>query len=131
MEHDQLPSHRTSWRKPHLTWKLLLILAFLGIHAVSNVLAAFMQLLTSNLQNTLIFIITAALYILPAYGLYNRKKWARLMQMILSLIFVIQGIVMMVNGVMFMGMINVVSYGLIAIYLLGDECRTQFKTPAA
>lgn len=109
----------------------MLILAFLGIHALSNVLAAFVQLQTGNLQSTLIFIITAALYSLPAYGLYNRKKWARLMQIILSLIFVIQGIMMMANGVMFIGMINVVSYGLIAIYLLGDECRTQFKTSAA
>lgn len=131
MEHDQLPSHRTSWRKPHLTWKLLLILAFLGINAISNVLTAFIQLQTGNLNNAIIFTVTAALYMLPAYGLYKLKKWARLMQMILSLIFLIQGIIMMVQGLLFMGMINVVLYGLTAIYLLGDECRNHFKNPAA
>jgi hypothetical protein len=130
MEDNQITSRRPSWLSPHLSWKLLLVLALLCLNALGNVLSAFVQLQTGNLSGAAIYIFTAALYLLPAYGLFKLKNWARLLQLTLSILFVVQGIVVMINGYMFLGMINVVLHGLTAIYLLSDECRKLFKKAA-
>jgi hypothetical protein len=108
---------------------LLLVLALLVLNAFGNLFSAFVQLQTNNLSGAAIYIVTVALYLLPAYGLFKLKNWARLLQLTFSLIFVVQGAVVMISGYLFLGMVNVVLYGLTAIYLLSDECRHLFKKP--
>ena len=122
----KMSSRRPTWLSPGVTFKLLLIVAFLCLNAVGNLFSAFAQFRSQNIYGVLIYFLTFVLYIVPAYGLYRLKKWARLLQLIFSIIFVIQGLFVMISGQMFMGMINVVLYGLSAIYLLSEECRNIF-----
>jgi hypothetical protein len=127
VENDQKPSRRPAWLSPHLSWKLLLVLALLVLNAFGNLFSAFVQLQANNLSAAAIYLVTFALYVLPAYGLFKLKNWARLLQLTFSIIFVVQGAFVMFSGFMFLGMVNVVLYGLTGIYLLSDECRHLFK----
>lgn len=129
METDQKPSRRPAWLSPHLSWKLLLVIALLVLNSFGNLYSAFVQLQANNLSSVAIYLVTVVLYLLPAYGLYKLKRWARLLQLTFSIIFVVQGAVVMISGYMFLGMVNVVLYGLTGIYLLSDECRNLFKKP--
>ena len=118
------PSRRLAWLSP--TVKLLLIVAFLCLNALGNLITAFAQFGVQNMYGALIYLLTFVLYLVPAYGLYRLKKWARLLQLTFSILFVLQGLIVMLSGQLFLGMVNIVLYGLTAIYLLSEECRTLF-----
>ena len=122
----KIPSRRLTWLSPSVTIKLLLIIAFLGLNAIGNLISAFSQFGTHNMYQVSIYLLTFILYLVPAYGLYRLKKWARLLQLTFSIMFVIQGMLVMLSGQMFIGMVNIVLYGLTAIYLLSEECRKLF-----
>ncbi|MGL5514177.1 MAG: hypothetical protein ACRDBM_13200, partial [Sporomusa sp.] len=66
------------------------------------------------------------LYAVPAIGLLKLKRWARLLELVISIIFVIIGFIVMFGHNMTMGVITLVPHGLIAIYLLSDDCRRAF-----
>ena len=120
------PSPRPTWFNPSATFKLLLIVAFLCLNAVGNLITAFAQFRVENMYGAMIYLLTSVLYLVPAFGLYRLKKWARLLQLTFSILFVLQGLIVMLSGQLFLGMINVVLYGLSAIYLLSEECRQLF-----
>lgn len=110
-----------------LTFKLRLVLAVLIINAMTNFYSMLIYLGGQNFHSVLVHLLTAALYLGPAYGLYQQRNWARLLQITFSLIFVAHGMILMIGTNMLAGMLNIVTYGLIALYLLSDECRNQFK----
>lgn len=124
---DNLPSRRPSWLSPRVPWKLLLVLAFLILFAIGNFFTALALLQAGSVSAAVFYFFSVFLYLLPAYGLYKLKRWARLLQLVLSLANVLLGAAVMINGNLFTGMINIVIYGLTAIYLLSDECRSLFK----
>jgi len=124
----KMPSRRPSWLNPSITFKLLFIVAFLCLNAIGNLFIAFAQFGSQNMSEVLIYLLTFILYLVPAYGLYRLKRWARLLQLTISIIFVIQGLIIMASGQIFVGMINVVLYGLTAIYLLSEKCRKLFMS---
>ncbi|MDU4962103.1 MAG: hypothetical protein E6X17_15715 [Sporomusaceae bacterium] len=127
---DRVPSRRPSWLDPRLPWKLLLILAMLLLFAIGNFVNALSLLQTGPAAVAGFYFASVVLYLLPVYGLYRLKGWARLLQMFLSLSNVISGGAAMLRGQLFDGMFNIVIYGLIAIYLLSDEARGLFKKAA-
>ena len=122
---------RPRWIKSGLPVKMILVIVFLGLNAVGNLLTAFIQLGTQNIQGFVIYLVTGALYAGPAYGLYHIKRWASFLQLVLSIMFMLQGGFLMLSGYLLLGMINVVLYGLTAIYLLSDESRNLFKKPTS
>lgn len=124
---NKAPWFRPAWLNPNLTIKLILILVFLSLNALGNVFNALSHVKLQNLQGFTVYLLSAFLYILPVYGLYHLKRWARLLQLTLSLSFVILGILQMAGGGLLGGMITIVLHGLIAIYLLSDEGRSLFK----
>lgn len=123
-------SDRPRWMTifhPDLTWPLFVIVGYLFLVAIGNLLASYNNLVSqSNLVMTFGNLISMLLYALPAYGLIKLKPWARFLELALSILSVILGIVLMLQGMLGMGVLVVVPHGLIAIYLLSDTCRKLF-----
>jgi phosphoglycerol transferase MdoB-like AlkP superfamily enzyme len=112
---------------PDLTWPLILIIGYLLLVAIGNLLAAYNNLVTqANVMVAAVNLISMLLYALPAYGLAKLKRWARFAELTLSIMSVLLGIVLMIQGILGMGVLVIVPHGLIAIYLLSDNCRRVF-----
>lgn len=123
-------SDRPRWMTmfhPDLTWPLLLIIGYLFLVAIGNLLAAYNNFVTqSNVVMAFGNLISMLLYALPAYGLTKLKSWARFVELALSVLSVIIGIFLMLSGKLGTGVLVVVPHGIIAIYLLSDNCRKLF-----
>lgn len=111
------------------SWKMLLVIAFLGVNAVIQLVNAIIQFSQQNIVSAAPFLGSFLLALVPTIGLYRRKTWARMLQLALALLLVIMGLLEMFAGGLFGGMIKVVPNGLVAIYLLSDECRDWCKQP--
>jgi len=112
---------------PDLTWPLIVIIGYLLLVAIGNLLAAYNNLVTqANVMVAAVNLISMLLYVLPAYGLAKLKRWARFAELTLSIMSVLLGIVLMIQGILGMGVLVIVPHGLIAIYLLSDNCRRIF-----
>lgn len=123
-------SDRPRWMTmfhPDLTWPLLLIIGYLFLVAIGNLLAAYNNFVTqSNVVMAFGNLISMLLYAFPAYGLTKLKPWARFLELALSVLSVIIGIFLMLSGKLGTGVLVVVPHGIIAIYLLTDNCRKLF-----
>lgn len=115
-----------SFFHPDLTLRLIVIIAFLFILAIGNVFGIYDGLVHNNPTATFNSFVAFLLYVIPAIGLLQLKRWARLFELVLSIIFVIIGFIVMFGYNMTMGIITLVPHGLIAIYLLTDDCRRAF-----
>ena len=132
MEQIHEQSENTEQQSPvsrKASWKMLLVIAFLGITAVIQLVNAILQFSQQNIMSAAPFFGSFLLAVAPTVGLYRRKTWARLLQLALSLLLVIMGLLEMFAGGLFAGMIKIVPNGLVAIYLLSDECRDWCKQP--
>jgi len=123
-------SDRPRWMTifhPAVTWPLILIVGYLFLVAILNLLAAYNNFVTQS-SFVMVFgnLISVLLYALPAYGLTKLKPWARFLELALSILSVISGIFLMLQGMLGMGVLTIVPHGLIAIYLLSDTCRKLF-----
>lgn len=122
-------SERRSWWSflhPNLTFRLLFTSAFLLLVAIGNIFGIYDGLVQHNFWATANSVAAFLLYAVPAIGLLQLKRWARLLELVLSIIFVINGFIVMFGYNMTMGVITLVPHGLIAIYLLSDDCRRAF-----
>lgn len=111
---------------PALTLGLIIIIIFLFIIALGYAFGIYDGLVHNNLSGALNSFIAVLLYAIPAFGLLRLKRWARLFELVLSILFVIIGLVVMFSYNMTMGIITLVPHGLIAIYLLSKNCRQAF-----
>lgn len=112
---------------PDVTLPLIVIIVYLSLIAVANLIAAYFSLL--NEQNIIAAggnLLSVLLYAIPAYGLSKLKRWARITELVLSFLSVGLGMFLMFAGVLGMGVLIIVPHGLIAIYLLSEQCRRSF-----
>lgn len=120
---------RPNWLQrfnPDLTIGLLaiiLVLALLTAFSIINIVAG---LFAQQPALALYSAFATAMYGISAYGLFRLKRWARFLQLFLSILSFLSGIVTMFSQSMGTGILTVIIHGLIAIYLLTDDCRRSF-----
>lgn len=115
-----------SFIHPDLTLRLLIVVMFLLLIAIGYAFGIYDGLSKNDTTAALNSFAALLLYAIPAFGLLKLKRWARLFELILSIIFVVIGFIVMFGYNMTMGVITVVPHGLIAIYLLSNDCRRAF-----
>lgn len=111
-----------------LKWALPLIVGYLGLVSVAVAVGAIFLLINGSAQMAGVAIFTALCYAVPAHGLYRRRKWARYLQVFVSLAFFGVGMIQAISINISVGALDIVTHGLIAAYLLSDHCRNQFRT---
>lgn len=122
-------TQRPSWWSfihPDLTFRLLLTAGFLLLIAIGNIFGIHQGLINNDPIAAANAFIATTIYAVPAAGLLKLKRWARIIEIFLSIVFVIIGFIVMFGYNMTMGIATIVPHGLIAIYLLSDECRRAF-----
>lgn len=115
-----------SFFPPALTSGLITVVIFLFIIAIGYAFGIYDGLVHNNPNAAFNSFVAVLLYAIPAFGLLKLKRWARLFELGLSILFVIIGLVIMFGYSMTMGVMTVVPHGLIAIYLLSKDCRQAF-----
>ncbi|CVK17581.1 hypothetical protein [Sporomusa sphaeroides] len=111
---------------PDLTARLLIVIIFLLLIAVGYAFGIYDGLVHNDTTAALNSFAALLLYAIPAFGLLKLKRWARMVELVLSIVFVIIGFIVMFGYSMTMGIITIVPHGLIAMYLLSDDCRRAF-----
>lgn len=124
------------WRAfdPNLTLPLLGIILFLALIGIGNLFGLYQFLTEGNIGGAMLALFSSLLYFVPAYGLLKLKRWARFIEMFLSLLLVGLGMILIFTGIsnreMFnlatQGVIITVIHGSIAAYLLTERCRRAF-----
>lgn len=115
-----------SFFPPALTLRLIFVVVFLFLTAIGYAFGIYDGLIHNNLNAALNSFIATLLYAIPAFGLLQLKRWARLFELGLSILSVILGFVIMFSYNMTMGVVTIIPHGLIAIYLLSKDCRKAF-----
>jgi hypothetical protein len=110
-----------------LKWALPLIVGYLGLVAAIIAIGAVVLFINGSAQLAGIAIFTALCYAIPAHGLYRRKKWARYLQVFVSLAFFGVGMIQAFTIHITVGALDIISHGLIAAYLLSEHCSIQFR----
>lgn len=106
---------------------LLVIAGFDFLVAAFFCVLSLIALLNGNLFGFFDGIVGALLFGLPAYGLLKLNRWARLFQLIASMLLLLLGLLMIYGKNMVFGPVLVIIFGLIAIYLLSEPCLRIFK----
>ena len=112
--------------KPNMTFRLLLIIFFLVLIALGNLVSVFECLKKNDVYGVILYVFVVLIYIIPAYGIFQLKPWARKIEIILSVISFIFGIIIMLLSSLGIGLLVMTIHGLILAYLLSKECRKAF-----
>jgi len=124
--------YRPFWFKifdPRLTGRLIAVIIFLFLIALSNALSLIATFSASNIAAAGQHLLSVLLYALPAYGLMKLNRWARRFEIAYSMLLVVLGFFLMAAFNMFMGMFIVVTHGLVGIVLLSAKTRELFYPP--
>jgi|GEM_PF-913398 len=111
-----------------VTNNLFAIVFVLLFFCVVNLFSSLFSLASQNFKSFFVYFVIAIIYAVPAYGLLNLNKWARLFQLVSSLFMVITGFISIYGGSRMVGSISIIIHGLIAIYLLTEKCQQVFKS---
>ena len=128
---------RPSWLAifhPKLTLGLIFIVAFLAFIAVTSAFGVYDSIVNQDQGEAMQSLFRTLLYGIPAYGIMRMKKWARLVELILSIFLVVLGGFIIVayflgtneNVLLIMGALILIIHGSIAKYLLSAKCRQAF-----
>lgn len=120
----------TFWSKifdPKLTLGLIIIIIYLFLVTLGNLLAVYNTIISHSYADLLPQVLSVVLYLVPAYGMLKLKNWARVAEIIISILAVILGFFIMFAASLGSGVFIIVTHGLIAIYLLKAECSTIFR----
>jgi uncharacterized membrane protein (DUF2068 family) len=122
---NERPIGWSFWSKlnPNLTFKLLLIIIFLALIAFLNVFGVYDNFVKHDMNAALLSLLTICLYIIPAYGLFKLKKWARSFEIVFSFVCLILGVIMLLFESIVSGIFIMTTHGLIVMYLLSKECK--------
>ncbi|MGI6092331.1 MAG: hypothetical protein GX348_06555 [Veillonellaceae bacterium] len=122
---DERPIGWSFWSKlnPNLTFRLLLIIIFLILIAVGNAFSVYDSLIKQDITTASYSFISILLYIIPAYGLFKLRNWARRFELVFSFILIGLGIIMLLFDSVISGLFIITTHGLIAMYLLSSECK--------
>ncbi|HMM21633.1 MAG TPA: hypothetical protein PKA10_13020 [Selenomonadales bacterium] len=119
---------RPSWLSlfdARLTLGLIVTITFMGILAAGNLIQLVQAFLAGNTLMALQNALSAILYAVPAWGLLKVQRWARLFEIIWSVLMVLLGIVVITQSIV-TGAIIVITHGMIALYLMSKKCRKVF-----
>lgn len=125
----KLPSW-LSFLHPNLTPRLVIIALFLSLITVGNIFGMYDGFTTQDNNTVMTSLLAALLYGIPAYGLLRLKPWARLTELIVSILVALLGIVMALFDNIGIGIFVMITHGWIAWYLQTNECKKIFKAAA-
>jgi NADH:ubiquinone oxidoreductase subunit 2 (subunit N) len=116
------------WRFFHhdLTAGLIIIIVFLVLIAIGNIFKMFDTLSGGNMNEASQATLAAIIYAVPALGLMRMKRWARSLEIFLSILFTFLGLFLIVAGGVLEGIFIVLTHGAVAWYLLSANCRRIF-----
>ena len=124
---------RSFWQNiihPDTTLPLLLIAGFFLLNACGFFFDAYYKLTEEGASTAMaISLITGVRYAVPAAGLVRMKRWARLTEIILSIVAVVLGAVLFLAGAIGGGLFSILIHGLIIYYLFSEKCRRAFHLP--
>lgn len=116
---------------PRLNFPMMAIIVFLLFMAARGVIDAVVCLTAGQPLLAVHNLLSAFLYAVPAWGLMKVKRWARLFEIIWSVLMVLLGIFIMLQASLLAGIFIIVTHGIIGVYLLSDRCRRIFETGPA
>ena len=112
---------------PDTTLPLLLTVGFFLLNACGFFFDAYYKLNEEGATSAMVVsLITGVRYAIPAAGLVRMKRWARLAEIILSIIAVATGAVLLLAGALGGGLFSIIIHGLIIYYLFSEKCRRAF-----
>ena len=111
---------------PNLTFKLIIIIIFLSLIAIGNGFGVYENIVEQNITEAVNSLVSVLIYAIPAYGLLKLRPWARIAELALSILLVMLGTVLMLFYSVAIGAFIVITHGLIAAYLLTNECKQIF-----
>ena len=111
---------------PKLTLRLLIIIVFLALTAIGNAFGMYESITKQNFPEALNSACSVLIYAIPVYGLVKLKRWARMLELILSALLVILGLILLSSYSIVIGSFITITHGLIAGYLLTSECKRAF-----
>ncbi len=120
--------HSLRWYmlNPNLTFKLIIIIIFLSLIAIGNGFGVYENIVEQNITEAVNSLVSVLIYAIPAYGLLKLRPWARIAELALSILLVMLGTVLMLFYSVAIGAFIVITHGLIAAYLLTNECKQIF-----
>jgi hypothetical protein len=113
---------------PKLTIRLFIIITFLSLIAIGNIFGIYDGLVQNNNMAIFQSLTAMLLYAVPAYGLFALKPWARLLELLKSILLVILGCLMVLFDNLGTGLLVMIIHGMIAAYLVTTECKHAFAT---
>lgn len=128
VETEKLPRRMWGLAAAGVSDALLAIILALLFFASANLFSSLFSLVNQNFQGFFVYFVIAIIYAVPAYGLLNLNKWARLFQLVSSLFMVITGFIAIYGGNRLVGAVSIIIHGLIAMYLLTEKCQLLFKS---
>ena len=128
VESEEMPRQIWGLAAAGVTNALFAIILVLLFFAAANLFSSLFSLASQNVKGFIVYFVIAVIYAVPAYGLLNLNKWARLFQLASSLFMVITGFISIYGGNRLVGSISIIIHGLIAMYLLTENCQQVFKS---
>jgi len=111
---------------PNMKLRLLLIIIFLVLITIGNALGIYEGIIIQDKTKIINSFAAMLVYAIPAYGLFKLKSWARLLEICLSVLLVLLGCIVSFIENIILGIMIIIPHGLIALYLISNECKELF-----
>lgn len=126
-------SKKSFWQKvfhPEATLPIIAIIIYLTLMTIANLLG-FYGTMIENPNATLagMSFVAVLRFAIPAYGIAKLKKWARLTELVLSVLSVLAGLGAIFSGLLLLGILNIAFHGFIIYYLSSPEGRRIVSRP--
>lgn len=114
--------------KTKITLKLMIIVVFLVIVGIGNAVGIYDAFIKNDFNAMALSGAACIFYFIPAYGLFHLKTWARNLELALSIILILFGILVLLFESIGVGIAVIIPHGLICLYLLSSECKEIFNS---
>ena len=117
----------TKQLKPRSSLRLIIIIVFLISIGIGNAVGIYDAFIKNDINAMALSGAACSLYFIPAYGLFHLKTWARNLELALSILLILFGILVLFFESIVVGMAIIIPHGLIGLYLLSRECKEIFS----
>lgn len=117
----------TKQLKPRISLRLIIIIGFLVSIGIGNAVGIYDAFIKNDVNAMALSGAACSLYFIPAYGLFHLKTWARNLELALSILLILFGILVLFLESIVVGMAIIIPHGLIGLYLLSRECKEIFS----
>lgn len=117
----------TKQLKPRISLRLIIIIGFLVSIGIGNAVGIYDAFIKNDVNAMALSGAACSLYFIPAYGLFHLKTWARNLELALSILLILFGILVLFFESIVVGMAIIIPHGLIGLYLLSRECKEIFS----